>query len=87
MVMVATPPSGRRPSRTRRTGTGLLCALMLSGCSYSYLDQSGARQTVVIDKHPDDDVGLEFAETTFDGTRLCNNTCFFCFLKGLPKGR
>lgn len=46
MVMVATPPSGRRPSRTRRTGTGLLCALILSGCSYSYLDQNGARHVV-----------------------------------------
>src|SRR5215211_657215 len=37
-------------------------------------------------KHPDEDLGLEFAEATWDGTRICANACFFCFLKGLPKG-
>jgi NifB/MoaA-like Fe-S oxidoreductase len=38
------------------------------------------------EKHPDEDLGLEFAEATWDGTRICANACFFCFLKGLPKG-
>jgi len=50
------------------------------------LTLNGVREKVQIDKHPDEDAGLEFDETTFDGTHLCNNKCFFCFLKGLPKG-
>jgi putative radical SAM enzyme (TIGR03279 family) len=50
------------------------------------IEQGGERRTVEIEKHPDDDIGLEFAEATFDGTRICTNKCFFCFLKGLPKG-
>lgn len=50
------------------------------------LERDGARRIVLIDKHPDEDAGLEFEEATFDGTRICTNTCFFCFLKGLPKG-
>ena len=32
-----------------------------------------------------DEVYLEFAEATWDGIKICTNTCFFCFLKGLPK--
>ena len=32
------------------------------------------------------ELGLEFAAPTFDGLRLCNNRCEFCFLKGLPPG-
>lgn len=41
---------------------------------------------IVIDKHPDEEIGLSFDTATFDGTRICANKCFFCFLKGLPKG-
>jgi putative radical SAM enzyme (TIGR03279 family) len=43
-------------------------------------------RSFAIDKHPDQDIGLAFDEATFDGTRICTNKCFFCFLKGLPKG-
>lgn len=50
------------------------------------IEQDGAERTFTIEKHPDEDLGLEFDEATFDGTRICVNTCFFCFLKGLPKG-
>ncbi len=32
------------------------------------------------------ELGLEFAEPTFDGLRRCNNRCEFCFLKGMPQG-
>lgn len=45
----------------------------------------GAEQTYHLEKFPDDDLGLEFAEATWDGIKICTNTCFFCFLKGLPK--
>jgi putative radical SAM enzyme (TIGR03279 family) len=39
-----------------------------------------------IDKHPDEDLGIDFQDAAFDGVRQCNNACFFCFLKGNPKG-
>lgn len=43
-------------------------------------------QQLTITKHPDEELGLEFEDATFDGIRTCNNKCFFCFLKGLPRG-
>ena len=46
----------------------------------------GSEHRYPFEKHPDEDLGLEFAEATWDGVRICANTCFFCFLKGLPKG-
>lgn len=39
-----------------------------------------------VEKHPDEDLGIGFQDAAFDGVRLCNNACFFCFLKGNPKG-
>ncbi|HEY7294117.1 MAG TPA: DUF512 domain-containing protein [Dehalococcoidia bacterium] len=50
------------------------------------LDDGAALRRVVIEKHPDEAIGLAFDAATFDGTRICANKCFFCFLKGLPKG-
>lgn len=41
---------------------------------------------VEFEKPIDEPLGLEFDDEAFDGTRICNNKCFFCFLKGLPKG-
>ena len=46
----------------------------------------GSQERLLIEKHPDEDLGLEWDVATWDGLRLCNNNCFFCFLKGLPKG-
>ncbi len=46
----------------------------------------GRVEELVFEKHPDEDLGLEWDIATWDGIRLCNNNCFFCFLKGLPKG-
>ncbi len=37
-------------------------------------------------KTPDEDLGIGFQDPAFDGMRICNNSCFFCFLKGNPKG-
>jgi putative radical SAM enzyme (TIGR03279 family) len=45
-----------------------------------------APQTIEIEKHPDEDLGIAFQDAAFDGVRTCNNACFFCFLKGNPKG-
>ncbi len=50
------------------------------------LDDGESLRRVVIDKHPDEATGLAFDAATFDGTHICANKCFFCFLKGLPKG-
>lgn len=49
------------------------------------LEPEGGARDYVFEKWPDDDLGLEFVEATWDGVRICTNTCFFCFLKGLPK--
>ena len=46
----------------------------------------GIQDLVVFEKDPDEDLGLEFERATWDEVILCNNNCFFCFLKGLPKG-
>ena len=39
-----------------------------------------------VERGYDQDLGIEFAEPTFDGLRRCNNRCEFCFLKGMPPG-
>lgn len=44
------------------------------------------RTIVAIEKHPDEELGVSFTDPAFDGIRICNNSCFFCFLKGNPKG-
>ncbi|MCC6421144.1 MAG: DUF512 domain-containing protein [Gemmataceae bacterium] len=41
---------------------------------------------IVFEKEIDEDLGFEFERATWDDVTLCNNNCFFCFLKGLPKG-
>src|SRR5215212_11777539 len=42
--------------------------------------------TYEIEKDPDADAGIEFAEPLFDRLRTCNNKCPFCFLTQMPKG-
>ena len=46
----------------------------------------GAPGVVEFEKPTDETLGIEFTGEAFGGTSLCNNKCFFCFLKGLPKG-
>lgn len=46
----------------------------------------GEPALVEFEKPIDEPLGIEFDDDAFDGTRICNNKCFFCFLKGLPKG-
>ncbi|MGE5594900.1 MAG: DUF512 domain-containing protein [Hyphomicrobiales bacterium] len=47
---------------------------------------NGLEELLVFEKEIDEDLGLEFERATWDDVILCNNNCFFCFLKGLPKG-
>ncbi|UCH33613.1 MAG: DUF512 domain-containing protein [Armatimonadota bacterium] len=46
----------------------------------------GAARRLVIEKHPDEDLGLDFLTDLFDGIRRCRNRCVFCFYDQLPKG-
>ncbi len=48
--------------------------------------RDGAPEIIEIEKFPDEDLGIDFQDAAFDGVRTCNNACFFCFLKGNPKG-
>ncbi len=48
--------------------------------------RNGVARRIEIEKHPDEDIGVEFQDAAFDGVRTCNNSCFFCFLKGNPQG-
>lgn len=50
------------------------------------LKANGLEELLVFEKEIDEDLGIEFEHATWDDVILCNNNCFFCFLKGLPKG-
>ena len=50
------------------------------------LKADGLEDLIVFEKEIDEDLGIEFERATWDDVTLCNNNCFFCFLKGLPKG-
>jgi putative radical SAM enzyme (TIGR03279 family) len=47
---------------------------------------NGLDDLIVFEKEIDDDLGVEFEHAAWDDVTLCNNNCFFCFLKGLPRG-
>ncbi len=47
---------------------------------------NGLDDLIVFEKEVDEDLGIEFERPTWDDVTLCNNNCFFCFLKGLPRG-
>jgi putative radical SAM enzyme (TIGR03279 family) len=48
-----------------------------------YLDAEGRSFQKSLDKHPDQDLGLEFGETPF---RRCQVKCLFCFIDQNPPG-
>src|SRR4051812_17049249 len=48
-----------------------------------WFDLEGASHSAVAAKHPDQDLGLEFAETPF---RRCQVKCTFCFIDQNPPG-
>src|SRR6185312_1448679 len=39
-----------------------------------------------VERDLDEPWGVTFADPTFDGIHICENTCPFCFIKQLPKG-
>jgi len=50
------------------------------------LKRDGSCEEFELEKDPDDLLGISFADPLFDGTRVCQNTCCFCFIRQLPKG-
>lgn len=48
--------------------------------------RQGQPHIVRIDKHPDEDLGLEFQSAVFDGVRTCFNRCIFCFVDQMIPG-
>ena len=50
------------------------------------LDREGEGWKIEIDNGDSEPLGLSFLDPTFDRLRTCNNSCPFCFLKGLPRG-
>ena len=48
--------------------------------------RAGEATIFEIEKEADEDLGIGFQDAAFDGVRQCNNSCFFCFLKGNPRG-
>lgn len=47
--------------------------------------KDGERLFFDIEKDPDEDLGLVFAEDTFDGEKRCKNKCIFCFVDQMPE--
>ncbi len=45
--------------------------------------RSGKPRTVLVNKEPDEDLGLDFYTTRY---KSCKNKCIFCFVHQLPKG-
>src|SRR4051812_26400064 len=50
------------------------------------LERAGARQRFELYLGGDEYWGITFADPTFDGVRICENACPFCFIKQIPKG-
>ncbi len=51
------------------------------------LKVSGELWEIELEKEPEENLGLGFAELLFDGVRGCKNHCMFCFVHQLPTGQ
>ncbi len=49
-------------------------------------DAAGIRRRIHVEKHPDEELGLEFAEAVFDAVHTCRNRCIFCFVDQMIPG-
>lgn len=50
------------------------------------LVRDGGSFRMSLEKDSDEELGLEFAEATFDGVRRCRNRCLFCFVDRMRPG-
>ena len=56
------------------------------GFDVSVLGTDGAERSVSVQRAWDEQPGVEFTATLFDGVRECDNACQFCFIAQLPPG-
>ena len=50
------------------------------------VDRRGSLLRYELELEGDEYWGITFADPTFDGVRVCENACPFCFIKQIPKG-
>ena len=50
------------------------------------VDRRGSLLRYELELEGDEFWGVTFADPTFDGVRVCENACPFCFIKQIPKG-
>jgi len=50
------------------------------------VERRGSVLRYVLELEGDEYWGITFADPTFDGVRVCENACPFCFIKQIPKG-
>lgn len=50
------------------------------------IERGHEQVTCEVERDLDEQWGIEFADPTFDGIHVCENTCPFCFIKQIPKG-
>jgi putative radical SAM enzyme (TIGR03279 family) len=50
------------------------------------VDRDGSILRYELELDGDEFWGITFADPTFDGVRVCENSCPFCFIKQIPKG-
>jgi len=50
------------------------------------IERDGQRHRLEIERDYDEELGLDFAELTFDGLIECDNRCPFCFVAQMPRG-
>ena len=50
------------------------------------VERRGVTLRYDLDLEGDEYWGITFADATFDGVRVCENACPFCFIKQIPKG-
>ncbi|NLH46654.1 MAG: DUF512 domain-containing protein [Acholeplasmataceae bacterium] len=48
--------------------------------------QDGKLRHIIVEKQPDEDLGIEFDSAVFDGVRYCHNKCVFCFVDQMIPG-
>lgn len=50
------------------------------------IDREGERLCYEVQRRRGEEFGLRFTEDVFDGLRVCNNCCAFCFVDQMPPG-
>jgi putative radical SAM enzyme (TIGR03279 family) len=50
------------------------------------IHRAGIEISLVIERMPDEPVGIDVSSAVFDRVRTCDNHCEFCFIYQLPKG-